>query len=1099
MYVLKRMTRHQIRFVLLVMLLSLLPVSLMAQNIRVTGKVVDRNNEPLAGVYIIIDKTTTGTSTMPDGTYSISAPGNATLIFSQLGMTTVTIPVNNRSVINVSMTEDAIAFQDVVVVGFGTQRRENLTGAVATVDVAKALEARPITDLSKGLQGVTPGMTVTFASGQLGNNPTVRVRGVGTVIDGTATGSPLILVDGIPTEMNMINPEDVESISVLKDAASASIYGARAAFGVVLITTKSGKEDKMKITYTGNIGFNKPMSLLEFVDPEVELPVMINAQLRAGNNAAESFGMEYQKLLPGIRTWKQNYANNRTSKEMIYGEDWEVLDNRAYFYRLWDPHKEMLSNSSPQTNHTLQISGNVGDNTTIMASLGYTYTKGVMKIKPEHFSRYNANVNVKTNLSKWLTANIRILASREDYEEPYNYYGNGYSGDGANGYYGYYMRWGTFFPYGTYNGSYFRHAPGYMANANYNDRVTDYMRIGTSLTAKVTEDLQLVGEYSIGKSYRDYKLNGGTIELMDFWSPMPDKQNTVPGSLVGPGTSNDRVIKINQTDQTQVFNAYARYNKSLKENHNIGVQVGINTEWNRFDRSYAERRYLLDRNKPEFAMAIGDQFSYPGGTPPQRFVPTVTEYAIAGLFGRINYDYKGKYLLELNGRYDGSSKFPASSQWAFFPSGSIGWRVSEENFMQGLKSVINNLKIRASIGSIGNQNIKANAFVPLMSSATANWITPTGTIQALTTDLPTAVGSSLTWERITTTDIGFDMGLFNMFRIGFDWFQRNTDGMLAAGKTLPQSFGTGAPLVNSGDLRTRGWELSVEFNKQVTKDLYLYASAGISDAVAVVTKWNNPAKTLGQFYEGMTIGEIWGLTTEGFFTSADFDTSGNLVSAIPSHTLLQKGTFKFAPGDIRYKNLDGDDKISNGSGTADKPGDLSIIGNNTPRYEYNFRLGAQFHGFDVDLFFQGVGKRDYWAESDMILPFYARTDAMYGHMTDFWTPQNLDAYYPNPYPGHSTAAFTGVAGSNNFARQTKYLLNLAYMRLKNLTIGYTIPASVTSKIKLDRARVYFSGENLFTIKDKHMPFDPETDQTEAMWGRTFPYQRTISFGLQLNF
>ena len=1096
----QKLTVRYMRFILSVFGLVLFSVTLMAQNIRITGKVTDSNNQPLAGVYILIDGTRTGVSTDFDGNYTINAPGNATLIFSSMGMQTVNMAVNNRAAINVTMFDDTIMFQDVVVVGFGTQRRENLTGAVATVDVGKVLAARPLMDLSKGLQGASPGLRLAFTSGQMGNNPTVSIRGFGTIIDNEAKGSPLILVDGIPTEMNMINPQDVENISVLKDAASASIYGARAAFGVILITTKSGRGDKLSVSYTGNIGFNKPMSLIGFAEAEEELQVMINAQRRAGNNDAESFGMLYRNLLPGIQNWKQNYANNRTGNEMVYGEDWEVIGGRAHFYRLWDPHKEMLSNSAPQTNHTLQVSGKVGENTTLMASLGYTYVKGIMKIKPEHFSRFNANVSMKTDINKWLTATIKVLASREDYEEPYNYYGSGFSGEGSNGYYGYYLRWGTFFPYGTYNGNYFRHAPGYMANANYNDRITDYVRLGTTLSAKITKELQLVGEYSIGKSYRDYKLNGGTISLLDFWSEMPNGANTTPSTLVGAGTTNDRVIKINQTDQTQVFNAYARYNKLFNGAHNVTAQIGTNIEWNRFGRDYAERRYLLDRNKPEFALAIGDQFSYPTGTnPPAQFVPKVTEYAIAGLFGRINYDYKGKYLMEFTGRYDGSSRFPTSTQWGFFPSGSIGWRVSEENFMQEVKPIINSLKLRASIGSIGNQNIRDNAFVPLMGSATANWLGAGGG-QSPTTNLPTAVGSSLTWERVVTTDIGFDMGLFNsMFLVGFDWYQRNTKGMLAPGKALPQSFGTDPPYENSGDLRTRGWELSLEFNKSISNNINIYASAGISDATSVVTKWDNPAKTLGQFYEGMTIGEIWGLTTDGFFSAADFDSGGTLVSGIPHQNLLQKGSFKFGPGDIRYKNLDGNDLISNGSGTVDNPGDLSIIGNNSARYEYNFRLGTQLHGFDVDLFFQGVGKRDFWAASDMVLPFYARTDAMYDHMSDFWTLQNPDAYYPNPYPGHDAVALTGITGSNNFARQSKYLLNMAYLRLKNLTIGYTIPARITNKINLSKARIYFSGENLLTVKDKHLPTDPEINQTEAMWGRTFPYQKTISFGVQLNF
>ncbi|MEG1459248.1 MAG: SusC/RagA family TonB-linked outer membrane protein [Acetivibrio sp.] len=995
------------------------------------------------------------------------------------------------------MQDDAVMLEDVVVVGFGTQRKENLTGAVATVDT-KALENRPISNLTKSMQGLTPGMTITYNSGQLNEGATIRLRGTGTLIDSKSSGSPLILVDGIPTNLNMVNPEDVESISVLKDAASASIYGARGAFGVVLVTTKSGKgSDRIRVSYSGNVGWSNPTKLIDFMDPEDELTAII-ATADARGQVSESFGMLHKPLLAGIRNWKQKYQNNRTSNEMIYGEDWENINGASYFYRVWDPNKEMIGKNTPQTTHTLQISGKLSESTTIMASVGYSSKEGVMKINPEHLRRFNANINVNTKITKWLTADLRVMSTREQYEEPYNYYGNGYSGSESNGYFGYYMRWGGYFPYGTYKGTYFRHAPGFMANANNSMKETDYLRLSASLKAQVTKDIVGVAEYSVGKSSMDWQINGGPVQLWNFWAGAVDPNGT-PTTFYGGNSSDNSVRNIKSTDQTQVFNAYAKYNHTFGKGHNLQAQIGFNSEWNNWKRTYSARQGLLDPTKPDYGLATGDQYTY---STVSSFKPGTSEYAIAGLFGRFNYDYKGKYLAEFNIRYDGSSKFPTHTQWAWFPSGSIGWRITEEPWMKNIK-FINNLKIRASVGAIGNQNVKNNAFIPVMSSSNAYWLGGGNNVQSITYGIPSTVSNDLSWEKITTYDVGLDLGLWNMFSIGFDWYQRNTEGMLSAGKTLPQTFGAAAPLANAGNLRTRGYEISINFNKVINDKISVYATLGLSDSKSIVTKWDNDAKTLGTIYEGMEVGEIWGLTTDRIAQSNDkivYDKTKKIssINGINQFKVLS-GDFKFGEGDIIYKDLDGNGVIDGGTGTAKDHGDLSIIGNELPRYEYNIRLGANLYGFDIDLFFQGVGKRDYWADSDLIMPFYNRYDALYGHMTDYWTPENTGAYYPRMWSGNASKAFTGVVGSNNQARQSKYLLNMAYLRLKNLTVGYTLPRHLTKKAYMEKVRVYFSGENLFTLQNKHLPVDPEIAQKESAWGRTFPYQRTFSFGLQVTF
>ncbi|MGL5317281.1 MAG: SusC/RagA family TonB-linked outer membrane protein [Bacteroidales bacterium] len=1070
-------------------------------NMKVNGTVTDNKGEPLVGVNVVVKGTTIGTMTDAEGLFSLDVPQNGILEFSYIGYKTQDVSVGRQRSIKVTLEEDAQQVSEIVVVGFGTQKKENLTGAVSTVDVKKTIGSKANIDVTKSLQGTTPGLAITSKSGKLGSASALSIRGAGTVIDGKVSGSPLVLVDGVPMDdLSMLNPADVESISVLKDAASSSIYGARGAFGVILIKTKTGrKTDKVNVSYNGNVAWNSPTTLVQFSDPTVELPALIAAKERAGE-VAEAFGMVFKDMLPKIQDWKQKFPNGKKGSEMVYGEDWEIVNGRAYFYRIWDPHQEMLKNWAPQNSHNISMNGNMGENSSFLVSLGYSNQEGMFKMNNENMRRYNANVGFNTKLAPWLTADFRTLFSRQEYDYPYNYYDN--SGfNTSNGYFGYYMRWGSYFPYGTYQGKYFRHAPGYLANANMSQLVTDNTRLSGSLNARIIEGLNLTAEYSLAFSNARRKNNGGVVSLWDFWSPMD--ANNIGASyskLVAPGSTHDRMSKVNTIDQTQVLNAYATYEKSINDNNNLKVIAGTNIEWNRGERNYSEIRGLMDSNFPEFPLATGTQFvsaSYEGCFPYNQ------EYAIAGYFMRINYDFMGKYLLELNGRMDGSSKFPRNDRWAFFPSASIGYRMSEESFMQGLKPALSDLKLRASYGSIGNQNVRNNAYLSVMGNSYANWIV--NGIVSPSPKNPNLVPGSLTWERINTVDVGLDARfLNNILGLNVDWYQRVNDGMLSPGRPLPDVYGGSPSMQNTGTLRTRGLEIALDVNYTINKNVSVYANAVLSAAKSVITKYeDNPTKMLGGLYEGMVLGEIWGFETAGLLQESDFETQGDklvLKQGIASQALLQKGKFVFGPGDVRYANLDGDDKISWGKGTVDDHGDLKKIGNSLPKFEYGFTLGGTCYGFDFNVFFQGVGDKDYWAASDLIMPLYNRTDAMYEHQLDYWTPENTNAFWPNPYAGNAVNVInSSIPGSNNFVAQTRYLSDLSYLRLKNLTVGYTLPECWTKKAYIQKARIFFSGENLAEFKNKRLPVDPEINDTEAQWGRTFPFYRTVSFGLQVNF
>ncbi len=1086
------------KFFLISLLVLFIQVAF-GQTKTISGTVKNKaDGFPIPGVSVLVQGTKNGTTTDFDGNFSIGVAQGQSLVFSYMGFESKVVKVDGQQKITVDLSESTSKLDEVVVVGFASQKKTNLTGAVASIDVAKTIGSRPLTDVSKALQGTTPGVNVSFNSGNINRAATINIRGSGTI---NGSDAPLILVDGVPTDLSLINPNDIATMSVLKDAASASIYGARAAFGVVLITTKGGKtgEGKVRFSYSGNTAFTNPISTLKFLDPTQEIPGLIAAGTRTDGSTPEIFGQNYSILLDGIKNWKAKYEGNRTSHEMVYGEDWEIKNGTPYFYRVWDANKELYAKDALQTTHNLSAQGNLGDKSSFFASFAITNQDGMLRVNQEQRQRINVNLGFTTKLADWLTGDFKVMSINSSYDQPFNYYGGSGTDDtGYGGYFGYALRWGQYFPnFGTYRGYNFRTAGGYLSNASRNENTNRNTRLSAKFTADITKAFNVIAEVSNVTNYANRKQNGGKFQAWDSWSAMPYDattiQTAVPATLE---TGNDFVGQSKSESTTNVVNIYANYKKQI-EKHNFKFLGGFNSEWNEYSRNYARRNTLLDKTKPEFNLAVGEQFT--GGATNTDLNPAETTYSIAGFFGRINYDYNGIYLLELNARYDGSSKFPTNEQWGLFPSASVGYKIVNESFMESTRTWLNDLKLRASIGSIGNQNVGNNAFLSILNSTNPSWVNSGSTIPP-SMSLPTNVDPALTWEKVYTKDVGIDVKIFDMLGASFDWYQRDTKGMLAPGITLPGSFGQTAAQTNSGNMRTRGWELSLNFNKAFSEKASVFVDVALSDYQSVVTKWNNSSKLLSTYYDGYEIGQIWGLTSDRLLQADDvFTNSGKTVNGIDySKTML--GNFKYGPGDIHYVDTNGDGSISRGAGTADDHGDLSKIGNSTPRYKYGITLGGKYQGLDVSAFFQGVGKRDYWAASDAVLPFYRAPQQMYANQADYWTPQNTGAYWPNPYYGSESTAFGGSTnGMNNFVTQTRYLLNMAYFRLKNVTIGYTLPADIVKKAGLEKVRFYTSGENLVTWADKRLPVDPEINETEVFWGRAYPYTKTWSFGVDLSF
>lgn len=1036
---------------------------------KISGTVFDKGTQQAVIGATVAANRTHGTVTNEKGQFSLEVPaGTNALQVSFIGYKTQTIILDGSSTYNVQMETDGRSLEEYVAVGYGTQRKANLTGAVTTVDVGKTFTNRPLTDPSKALQGVVPGLTITYSNGGLTQAPGINIRGIGSV---NGASRPLILVDNVETsDLSYINPSDIESVSVLKDAASASIYGARAAFGVVLIKTKSGLRNmKTTVSYSNNFSWNTYTKLPDFADPVKELSGIIEGSQRAGVTNPELFGMQLTKLRDGIANWQQNYAHNRTSNEMVMGEDFKVEDDgRMYFYRVWDAKDMMLKKWTPQQIHDLKVQGG-SEKIGYYLSAGYSQQGGILKMNPDNVKKYNIVAGLDASVTKWLDVRARMLYRHFEYQYPYDYQA-----------YWYYMwRWGAYFPFGTYQGKYFRHVPAYLAGAQKASLESNYQRVDVGATIKVSKHLNIRADYTIGRENPMRHEVGGPIMAWDFWGN---------GALAN-------IASVSQNDveyrggryKVNTLNAYATYEKTFPGKHKVKVMAGVNAEENETINFSANSLGLLDPTKGELSLA----------TSTKTVDGSHLNDAYAGYFSRVNYAYKDKWMLELNGRYDGSSSFPNKDKWAFFPSGSIGYRITEESFMQSFKRTLSDMKLRASYGTLGNQDVGGKYFIPSMQVArNMYWITPDN-MMAPGIEAPRAVAESISWEKVKMLNLGTDISLLNN-RIGitFDWFERNTSGMLTS-KAVAAAFGTAAPRVNDGNMRTRGWEISVDGSYNFTPDLAIYGIATLADSKSTITQWDNPAMLLNQNYAGKTWGEIWGFETDRYFTKDD---DMNNKASVPDQKALANGNFIYGPGDIKYKDLNGDSVISGGKATAIDHGDLKVIGNSQPRYQYSFRLGGSWKNIDLDVFFQGVGKRQLWGWGDVALPLYRGSDVMYDHQLDYWTESNLNARYPRPYAGNTTGKISGLQnGGNNFYPQSKYLLNLAYLRLKNVTLGYSFSPELLKRMHLQKLRVYVSAQNLADIiSHVGIPLDPEITTGESDFiGRTFPFQRSYSFGLQV--
>lgn len=1057
-----------------------------SQSRSITGTVLDaQTNEPLIGVSVAVEGTTTGTTTDIDGNFSLSVTPEAKLTVSYIGYVRQEIAVGNQSFLRILLNENTQILEEVVVVGFGTQKKVNLTGSVGLA-TAKDIEARPVTNATQALQGLVPGLQITTNTGELDKNMSINIRGNGTIGDGSS-GSPLILIDGMEGDINTVNPQDIENISVLKDAAASSIYGSRAPFGVILITTKKGKAGKATINYNNSFRFNSPVNLPQMMD-SYTFANYFNSAAHNSNWGDQFSASVMQQMLDFQAAGGTNKGGLQTDGN-VWGKPAGDPFTTAYANTDW--YSEIYKDNSFSQEHNFSIGGGT-DKFSYYASLGYLDQNGLLRHGSDNMKRYNASAKFNAELTHWLKFNYSLRYVRQDLDRPTSFGGGLYEKIGR-------QTWPNL-PVYDENGYYFN------SNAD-----TPAM----SLALGGTRDVQTDKLYQQGAlifepiknwvTNVEFNYSTNTIDIREVG--LPYYNHDVAGNVVDTkGTSS--LYQDFRKENYMNWNIYSAYSFSLNDVHNFKVMGGFQSE-EMLQKYFKAKGYGLQvEDLPEL-----DLISNIDGAGKDK-VPEIggyrNEWATAGFFGRINYDYEGRYLLEGNLRYDGASRFRSGNRWQLSPSFSLGWNVAQEDFWEDFVNTCNQLKLRLSYGELGNMN--TTGWYPTYRSMTlrqanGNWLQ--GGLKPNSAYVGSLISTALTWEKVRTWNVGIDLGfLKNRLTTSFDAYIRYTDNMVGPSVEMPATLGIATPKTNNCDLKTNGWELTLGWQDQTRFGLGYGIKFNVADARTYIESYpGNPTNSIDTYIAGREIGEIWGFETVGIAkTDAEMQAHLQKVGGQPLGN-------EWTAGDIMYADLDGKAGITKGAQTLEDHGDLKVIGNNTPRYHFGLDMNANFKNFDVRLFFQGVMKRDYWQGSNMFWGadatwgmwwstglkehedhFRAETIGLAGHEIE----ANLDSYYPRPM----------FNSTKNQEVQTRYVQNAAYIRLKNFQFGYTLPKVLTNKIGFGNCRIFVSGENLWTGTKLSKLFDPETlnggntasDASAPIKsaGNSYPLSRTWSVGLSIS-
>ena len=1084
---------------LLAFLVLLIPAVALAQS-SLRGVVTDTEGEPLIGASVQVAGTSQYALTDNDGAFSIGNvrfPAQVTVSFMGMADKVLNLTGTEPMPLAVVLESDNV-LDELVVVGYGTQKRVNLTGAVSVID-GKELNARPVTNTAMALQGADPSLVLTTSSGSIdGTNYSVNIRGKLSINSGS---------------------NDIESISVLKDASACAIYGAKASAGVILITTKSGNEGKAKVTYNGRFSISNNTTSTDFITSGYDYVSLTN---------------KFYENTKGYGAW--TYTDEQM--QMLYERrndvtenperPWVVLDgtgtNTYVYLGNFDWYNYLFNKVRPETEHNIAVRGG-NDRIKYYASGRWIWRNGFFGgLAQDTYNGASLRTKLDAKITNWLTYSTNVSLERTKYD-----WGGFWELDGNSGLNSQGIMWNItqnvgpnlvpFNPDGT-----IAMVPGYMADAtsplmsgrggvfmdgrNNNSNTNNYWTWTNRFTIDIVKGLKFIADYTYRRRDRiaGYR-SVPTVNSYDNVNKRMYEGNGYSGGIFTNGSVYDFYQEVRYMQDGSVANAYFSYDNTFN-GHHVAATLGANYDDYHSTQLTAKQKGSLSETLSyinKAAAAVDENGNLVG-------IETLAEsnsaYRTLGFFARVNYDWKGRYLLELSGRYDGSSRFPKGHRWGFFPSASAGWRISEEPFWEKIRPVVSNAKLRLSYGTLGNQQVSNYYYWDTISTGSLSY-TFDGT-KAGYASVSDPVSSSLTWETVISKNIGLDLGFFrNRLTFNGDIYIRDTKNMLTTAMTLPSVYGAAAPKENAADLRTYGFEVALSWKDNVMvagKPLYYGITATLGDNVSYITRYDNPDKLISDHFVGKRLGDIWGYRTDGLFKT---DEEAAAYEAAVDNKVVHDYIFgknTLAPnnhlmaGDLKYKDLNGDGAINTGKNTLDDPGDREVIGNSRPRYNYAFKTDFSWAGLDISIFFQGVGHID-WAPHFQSSYFWGP----YGFQRPTFIPKGFEKLCWDTAEGadNSNAYYPRMRASvvNSYKTNDYFLQNAAYLRLKNLTVGYTLPLKKNKVV--EKVRFYFSGENLFYLSpltkiSKYV--DPEVatagDDTRDL---TYPYSRTFSFGVDITF
>ena len=1083
-----------------------------------SGKVVDSSGEPLIGAAIKVSGTTQGFLTDLDGNFEITGvkfPAKVTVSFIGYADTEIELTGNEQSPYQIVLDDSKNLLDEVVVVGFGSQKKSLLSGSVGVVD-GSTLNQRPVVSAANALQGADPSVYITTSNGSPNSTASINIRGT-LSLNG---GSPLVLIDGVEGELTMLNPNDIESVSILKDASTCAIYGAKASAGVVLVTTKQGSSSqKASITYGYRHGWIQPTTSTDFITSGYEHISLVNYFQQHSFHSSRAYEYDYTEQNGELL----KLYERRFDKTEDPARPWVEADEngRYHYYGNFDWFNYFVNTNRPTNEHNVSVSGGTKDVKYYIGARSYDEAGMMANSFSDKYKNYSIRSKIDARLNKYIKYSNNLSYSKKLYA----WEGNSDQEGTIQGLW----RYGTpaFVPFNP-DGSLVNY-PVELAKSTKDNMMDNYPTQALSNTNHNSKD---VSNFTMTNKIDITPFNGFTItgqydfrridELFKYRTGKYgySKYQGVVEEMVG---TTDSYKENRNYRNVHIGTITAQYEKNWG-GHYFKALVGGQYEDSYSSDLGVKGVPILVSGYDTFALI--DQSSNEDGTPKASYVvdADATSYCTLGFFGRLNYDYKGRYIAEISARYDGTSRFGEHHRWGFFPSASLAWKFSEEKWFKPIQNWFSDAKIRFSAGSLGNQQVSNYYYIEKITiDNTQDWTFDRNT-KARYASISAPVSSSLTWETVNTYDLGLDMSFLNK-RLSFigDYYIRDTKDMLTASASLPEVFGATEPKENCANLRTYGWEFSLSWKDSFMlggKSFNYGVTGFLGDRRTFITKFDNPTGKISDYYVGKELGTIWGFRSGGLFATDE---------EAYDYTVFQVDSRQYQPGyyyagggvcvdgegakagDFKLLDLDGNGILDKGAETLDNHGDLEIIGNTQAHFNYSFRFDMDWNGFDLSLFFQGLGHKDWFPNGTYggyaFWGPYSATSVTFVHkkfMDNVWSEKNPGAYFPRPrgYSAYtSNQYYTGIGVTNDY-----FLQNIGYIRLKNASLGYTLPQKITSKIAIQKLRFYVSGENLFygsPLKKNNLTIDPElaaasgtkTDNT----GVGYLYPRTISVGATVTF